>query len=139
MSIRYKYPEKDPFYDKPMEQRVNYFKQDTLAKDWLNNLIKYISIDLFEHQHDFCYFAGELGKGKNPKLKDNAIEYIDKVCKKEMSCLREAIITYLLREYLHNDIDLNDEAIDWLLDEGFSDELTDFNQLIPKWLKEKEQ
>jgi len=137
MSIRYKYPEKDPFYDKPMEQRVNYFEQDTLAKDWLNNLIKNIGKNLFERQHDFCYFAGELGKGKNPKLKDNAIEYINTVCEKEMFYLREAIITYFLRECLHDDIDLNDEAIDWLLDEGFSNELTDFNQLIPKWLKEK--
>lgn len=148
MTIRYIYPEKDPFYEKPIGERIGYFEDGAECNHWLEIIVKAMAWHLFEHQEDWLYMAGELGEGTNPKLRGedditdkyretDAITAFADEFDNQIAWLKNAVVTYMVRTCLHNDIDMSEDAIQLLFDAGYADELIDFHQLIPEWMKDK--
>lgn len=149
MSIRYPYPEKDPFWEKPFEDRVRYFDNEEKANDFLKYIVMNTmhNLDLQHNQEDWLFMLGELGKGRNPKLKGtkdinkenwreiDAISAINNSFNSAISGFRNEVVSYILRTFLHSDIDMSEDAIEYLFDCGHVDELIDFHQLIPEWEK----
>lgn len=101
---------------------MNFFDEEDLAKDWLNRLCRRVSWKIFENQEDICYMVNELGEGRNPKLKDNAIDVIQQLVIQELDLEIGDITMYFVRSLIDNDIDCSPEVAvevnDWFgLDE----------------------
>lgn len=138
MTIRYKFPEEDPFWKKSFGERFNYFSDEMLANEWLEQIVNAIYWELSKDTDSWLYRAGEFGYSSNPKLKENiSIEKIEALFDSEIAFLRYCVVSYILRLMLHDDIDLSNDAIVQLLDDGYGDELVDFHQLIPRWIREE--
>lgn len=96
------------------------FSEDTLAKDWINNECCRVSWEIFQKQEDICYMQGELGKGRNPKLKDGAIDYITTLTRQSLDWLIDEIAMNMVRDLLRNDIDCSKdmaEDVNWYFGE----------------------
>lgn len=101
---------------------INYFDDDTNANDWLNEIMPHIMFKLFRDQENYLFMAGELGKGRWPMLKENAVEYIEDIINREFDWLIESIAMAIIRKYHEDDIDMPqsiaDEYNEWY---GFSE------------------
>ena len=91
-----------------------------LLNDWVEQIIKRVSWELFEHQHDVVYMANETDSGI-PKLKEDAIDVMRQTINSELSWLRGYIISRILVAYAKDNIDLGDEGR-WYIDDQFNPE-----------------
>lgn len=89
---------------------MNFFDEEFLAKDWLNRSCGDVSYDIFSNQEDICYRVGELGKGRNPKLKDDVIDTVYDMVEKRMGYLIESVTMFFIKDMLDNDIDCSPEV-----------------------------
>lgn len=95
-----------------------YADDDETLNDWVDDLIRRVMWQLFENQEDWLYMAGE--KGTLPVLKDNALDYIRTTIQSESHWLVGYIVRYLIAKYRLSNIELSQEAIDFI-SEDFED------------------
>ena len=84
-----------------------YFEENTKANDWVKSIMPSIRWELFRHQEDWVYMAGDLGKRRNPMTRGDAVDYIYNTVKQEMNTLIYHIAMELLHEYHGDDIDFD--------------------------------
>lgn len=87
-----------------------FFDDDTLANDYVKNIVNHAAYRLFENQQDWLYMVGELGKGRWPMLKDNAVDYIEQKVEQEFHLLIAFITFELIKMYHGQDIDLSENV-----------------------------
>ena len=107
---------------KDFNAEMNFFEEDFLAKDWLNRCCGDVSYDIFSNQEDVCYMAGELGKGRNPKLKDDVFDTVYGMVEKRMGYLMESVTMFFIKDMLDNDIDCSPEVAE-LVNEWYCEDL----------------
>ena len=66
--------------------------------------------DLFRHQEEWVYMAGERGKRRNPMTRYNAYDYIRQTINEEMRELTHYLTIELLRECHDDKIDFDRET-----------------------------
>lgn len=91
----------------------NWFDNETLANEWYDDMVRRISWKAFEDQESWIYMLGELGEGRNPKVKDNFLEKFSEYFDAEISWLKWDMIYNMLADYYNEDIDVPQ----WLADE----------------------
>lgn len=91
----------------------SYFENDTLANDYQKMVEHRTLVELVKNQSDWLYMVDELGKGRNPMLKDNAIPYIQETVTGEMSWLIADIIANIVEKLAAQDIDLSESVAEW--------------------------
>ena len=91
----------------------NWFDKETLANEWYDEMVRRISWKAFEDQESWIYMIGELGEGRNPKVKDNFLDKFSEYFDAEISWLKWDMIYNMLADYYNSDIDVPQ----WLADE----------------------
>lgn len=108
---------------KDYNTEMNYFDDELLAKDWFNELCYEAAWDIFQHQEEIVYMAGELGKRRNPMLKDKAYEEIRHLVENRLAFMVDNITCGLIKELYDSDIDMPqdmaDDMNDWYGDDIF--------------------
>lgn len=108
---------------KDYNTEMNYFDDELLAKDWFNELCHEAAWDIFQHQEEIVYMAGELGKRRNPMLKDRAYEEIRHLVENRLAFMVDNITCGLIKELYDSDIDMPqdmaDDMNDWYGDDIF--------------------
>lgn len=94
-------------------KRWNMFDEDTLASEFYDSLCKRVSYAIFSNQEDIVYMAGELGKDRKPKLKDDAPKIIENLIVKELGYLIGGTADMFIKDLYENDIDMSE----WLATE----------------------
>lgn len=89
-------------------EKHNWFEDDTLAADWYNDLVRRVKFHIFENQEDILYMAGELGKGRWPKLKGDALDKIEKIVEQDMGQLVTNIVMNCAKDLIDGDIDCDE-------------------------------
>ena len=87
-----------------------YFEKNEKANDWVNDIMRHVRWNLFRHQENWVYMAGERGKRRNPMTRHNAYDYIRQTINEEMRDLTHYLTMELLREYHNDDIDFDCET-----------------------------
>lgn len=101
---------------------INYFDDNLLAKDWINDWMRHVWWELFENQENWIYMHGALGKNEDgstrwPMLKANAVQEFSQVVDNTMfSSLRDYIVAGIIKRYHDEDIDVCDEVANWYND-----------------------
>ncbi len=103
-------------------KEMNFFDEERLAKDWLNQACNMASYDIFRKQEDICYMAGELGKGRKPKLKDDAIDVLYDIVEDNMGLVIEYVVMFFLKDMLDNDIECSPEVA-WEVNDWYCENL----------------
>ena len=91
-------------------EMVPYFEENEKANDWAKSIMRGARWDLFRHQEEWVYMAGERGKRRNPMTRYNAYDYIRQTINEEMRELTHYLTMELLREYHNDDIDFDCET-----------------------------
>lgn len=108
---------------------AEYFDDDTLAADWLNELVRRISWDMFHNQQEWIYMHGELTSVK-PCLKDNFFDVAGEAFDREIASLRSAFLVGLAKLHMEQgDIDVTPHIAQLIneyydveyLEEGYED------------------
>jgi hypothetical protein len=95
-----------------------YANDDVTLNDEIDQTVGALSWHMFEDQDKICYNISE----KNPPmLKDNVIEYMRQDINRQFAWIREYIICKTLISYRLSNVDLGDEATEYLK-AGFDDE-----------------
>ena len=97
---------------KDYNTEMNYFDDELLAKDWFNELYHEAAWDIFQHQEDIVYMAGELGEHRNPMLKDKAYEEIRHLVENHLVFMVDNITCGLIKELYDSDIDMPQDMAD---------------------------
>ena len=105
-----------------MAEFAKYFEDDTLANDWFDKVMSRLVWKMFEHQEEWIYMAGELGKGRKPMIKSEyefnlafAMAWADAI-----GWLKGFARDELFRLYVEDDIDVpRDMAEDYNETMGF--------------------
>lgn len=97
-----------------------YAEDNDSLNDWIEQIIRRVSWQLFEKQNDIVYMANETDNGI-PKLKDEAVDIMRQIINSEFSWLRGYIISRILVVYAKSNIDLGDEGR-WYIDDQFDPE-----------------
>ncbi|HAU85742.1 MAG TPA: hypothetical protein DCW90_09630 [Lachnospiraceae bacterium] len=87
----------------------NWFEEDTLAKDWFNQICSRVSWDIFNKQEDIVYMAGELGKGRKPMLKDDAYEKLSYMVDNRLALMKDVIVCGFIKSLYDSDIDMSED------------------------------
>lgn len=87
----------------------NMFDDDYLAKDWYNYLMHEVSYEVFNRQEEIVYMSGELGKGRLPKIKDEAPEVIRNIIASKMAFFTESMTANILKSLIESNIDCSTE------------------------------
>lgn len=115
----------DCIYTRPFAE------DDALLNDFIDDLIRQLSWDMFEHQDEICY---DISQKNPPMLKDNVIEYMRIFLNIKMGFVRDYIISRMLISYRMSNVDLGSEG-EWYLRESFDDESwTEFNESMNKYV-----
>ena len=110
-----------------------YAENDDLMNDWVESILRRVSWELFERQHDIVKMAYETENGI-PVLKDEAIGIIDQVITSKLGWLRNYMIGRILVSYAKGNIDLGEEGR-WYIDEQFKpEEAADFWKEIDEYI-----
>lgn len=108
-----------------------YAEDDALLNDFVNDLIRRLSWEMFKHQEEFCYMITE----KNPPmLKDNVIDYMQTVINNKLGWVRDYIICRMLISYRLSNIDLGEEAELYLRDSLGEEEWAKFEEIAKKYI-----
>jgi len=100
---------------------------DVAFNDFVDNLIRSLSWDMFEHQEEICHM---ITKRNPPKLKDGALDRLFNFINNEFGWLRGYIACRILMSYRLSNVDLDDES-EWYLREQFDKEdWDDFNKAV---------
>ena len=91
----------------------SYFDDGTLANDYQKTIEHRVLVDLVQNQSDWLYMVDELGKGRNPMLKEDAIAYIQETVTGEMNWLIADIIADIVEKLAAQDIDLSEGVAEW--------------------------
>lgn len=115
----------DCMYTRPFAE------DNALLNDFISDLIRQLSWEMFEHQDEICYGISQ----KNPPmLKDNVIEHMQNVLNVRLGHVRNYIISRMLISYRMSNVDLGFEG-EWYLRESFDDETwTEFNKSVNKYI-----
>lgn len=97
---------------KDYNTEMNYFDEETLAKDWFNELCRESAWDIFQHQEEIVYMYGELGERRNPMFKDNAYEKIRDIVENRLNFMVGHITCGLIKELYKSDIDMPQDMAD---------------------------
>ena len=99
-----------------------YAENDALLNDYVDEILRRVSLRLFERQEDICFMVSERNP---PMLKDGAVDIIEAECHKELNWLVDYIVNRMLISYRLNNIDLGEEGeseLRWNLgDEEYED------------------
>lgn len=110
-----------------------YAENDDLMNDWVESILRRVSWELFERQHDIVKMAYETENGI-PVLKDEAIGIIDQVITSKLGWLRSYMIGRILVSYAKGNIDLGEEG-HWYMDDQFEPEdAADFWKEIDEYI-----
>lgn len=90
-------------------EKFDWFEDDTLAKDWFNDMCGHIAWKAFENQEEWIWMAGELGNGCNPMIKPEAIEIFDRFVQEEICWMKSHIIMSFMKLYHEDDIDYSED------------------------------
>lgn len=90
----------------------NYFDDETLAKDWFNELCNGAAWDIFQKQEEIVYMMGELGKGRKPMFKDKAYENIRRIIENRLAFMIDDITCGLIKQLYESDIDMPQDMAD---------------------------
>lgn len=106
-------------------------EDDALLNDFIDDLIRQLSLEMFKHQEEICY---NISQKNPPMLKDNVIERMQNVLNVKMGFVRDYIISRMLISYRMSNIDLGSEG-EWYLRESLGDEdWADFNKAMNKYV-----
>ena len=97
-------------------ERHNFFDNDTLAAEWYNHVVNRVKWHIFENQSDIVYMVGELGEGRNPKLKEDALEQIEKIVVNNLSVLIYEMTMNCAKDLIDDDVDCDmdtAEELNW--------------------------
>lgn len=115
----------DCIYTRPFAE------DDALLNDFIDDLIRQLSWEMFKDQHEICY---DISQKNPPMLKDNVIEYMQNVLNVRMGFVLDYIISRMLISYRMSNVDLGFEG-EWYLRESFDDESwTEFNESMNKYV-----
>lgn len=92
----------------------NWFEDDTLAKDWFNDLCSRIAWKAFENQEKWVYMIGELGRDeegnlRKPMIKPEALEVFNQLFDDELNWMKWNTIMSFMKLYHEDDIDYSPE------------------------------
>lgn len=108
-----------------------YAEDDALLNDFVNDLIRRLSWEMFTHQEEICYTIAE----KNPPmLKDNVIDHMRTVINNELGWVRDYVICRMLISYRLSNIDLGEEAELYLRDSLGEEEWAKFEEAAKKFI-----
>ena len=101
----------------------NYFDDETLAKEWFNELCNGAAWDIFNKQEEIVYMMDELGEGRKPMFKDKAYENIRHIVENRLAFMIDDIACGLIKQLYESDIDMPqdmaDDMNDWYGDDIF--------------------
>lgn len=107
----------------------NIVDNDTLLKDYVGQVVRRASWELFERQNDIVYMAGE--KGKYPELKDGARVVVREEVVSAMSWLICDIVDCMMDQYYRGII--NPGEYREMLEEEFGWDYPDWEDIDPDW------
>lgn len=110
-----------------------YAEDTALLNDWIERIIRRVSAELFNHQHDVVYMANETDNGI-PKLKDEAINVIRQTTYSELGWFINYVINRILVAYAKNNIDLGDEGRWYIEDQFDPEDAADFWKEIDEYI-----
>lgn len=93
--------------------RIKFFEDDTLADDYQKEVERRSLVDLVQNQSDWLYMVDELGKGRNPMLKENAVDYIQETVIGNMAWFINDMVAGLIEKLAAEDIDLSEGVAEW--------------------------
>lgn len=115
----------DCIYTRPFAE------DDALLNDFIDDLIRQLSWEMFKHQDEICY---NICQKNPPMLKDNVIEYMRNVLNVKIGFVRDYIISRMLISYRMSNVDLGSEG-EWYLRESFDDDdWKQFNNVMNKYV-----
>ena len=102
---------------------------DDLLQDYYNFVCSKAMRDVFYNQEHIVYMANELGKGRNPKFKDDAIDKIYEIVCGAVDDMVLHITMDIIKALHENSIDMSENVADEYNfyfgleegDEGFAD------------------
>lgn len=118
--------------------RIKFFDDDTLANDYQKEVEKRSLVDLVWNQSDWLYMASELGRGRDPMLKENAVEYIQETVINNMAWFINDMVAGLIEKLAAQDIDLSEGVAEWY-NEYYGYEPDDDEYIVGKVDPEKER
>lgn len=88
--------------------RHNIVSEDETLAEWVNEIARHVSYEIFQNQSKVIYMAGERGTGRKPMTKACAVDSIGCVVDDCMAVVRDCIV-YGVIEDLHKraDVDLD--------------------------------
>ena len=117
--------------------RIKFFEDDILANDYQKEVEKRSLVDLIWNQPEWLYMVDELGRGRNPMLKENAVEYIQETVIKNMGWFIADMVAGLIEKLAAEDIDLSEGVAEWY-NEYYGYEPDDDEYVVGKVDPEKE-
>jgi hypothetical protein len=115
----------DGMYTRP------YAEDDALLNDFINNLIRHLSWEMFVHQEETCY---DITEKNPPMLKDNVIDYMQTAINNALEGIRDYVICRMLMSYRLSNIDLGEEAESYLRDSFGEEEWAKFEEIAKKYI-----
>lgn len=108
-----------------------YAEDDYLLNDYVDEILRRVSLRLFERQEDICFMVSERNP---PMLKDGAVDIIEAECHKELNWLVDYIVNRMLISYRLNNIDLGEEGESELRWNLGDEEYEDFEKVAREYI-----
>lgn len=86
----------------------NISEEDFTLAEWVNDIARHVSFDVFSNQENVVYMANERGAGRNPMTKPDAVKMVGMFVDDHMAVVRDSIVFGIIKD-LHEkgDIDLD--------------------------------
>lgn len=86
----------------------NISEEDFTLAEWVNDIARHVSFDVFSNQEGVVYMANERGAGRKPMTKPDAVKMVGMFVDDHMAVVRDSIVFGIIKD-LHEkgDIDLD--------------------------------
>ena len=105
-----------------------YADSECLLNDWVEERSHHFNWNLARNQEEWLYIAGELGKGCFPKMKEDKLQYIYQEIEDSCSWLFDYLLMQFLMKLRLSNVDLSEEAINFLKDSLGEEEYEKFEE-----------
>lgn len=95
-----------------------YAEDDALLNDFVDDLVRQVSWEMFKDQEQICHTIAECNP---PKLKDGALDHLINIINNKLGWVRNYIVCRTLLSYRMGNVDLDEES-EWYLREEFDEE-----------------